>query len=360
MSTRRPPALAFVVGLAIACALPSAAGARKPKVASKAVTFTVKNTNRSKLGCGSDGATYQVKGHLVGPVSKVGRSSRRSKRAKRAVTLYVHGLGFGEWFWDFTAVQGYDFATAEAKAGHASVVIDRLGYDSSGHPEGFSTCLGAQADIAHQIVGQLRSGGYAAEGGTAVRFKKVALAGHSAGGEIANIEAYSFRDVDALVVMSFSYSNAPRAQIAFGPTRDKCLEHGEPAEPGLPSGYAYFGTGTPEDFEAVMFHSATPAVRAAADPLRNRDPCGDDNAIIPALLQQRANVKRIHAPVLVICGTRDALYSALGCRGQAERYTRARKVSVALVRGAGHALTLEKQAPTFRRKLGRWLKRRGF
>jgi pimeloyl-ACP methyl ester carboxylesterase len=350
--------LALFLALALAClALASASSARKPKIASKAVTFTVQNTNRSKLGCGSDGATYAVKGHLVGPASKLARSSRRSKRA---VTLYVHGLGFGEWFWNFAPVPGYNFATAEAKAGHVSVVIDRLGYDASAHPEGFSVCLGSQADVAHQIVGQLRSGGYTVDGGTAVRFKKVALAGHSAGGEIANVEAYSFKDVDALVVMSFSYSNLPRAQIAFGPTRDKCLAHGEPAEPGLPSGYAYFGTGTPEDFEAVMFHSATQAVRDAAAPLRNRDPCGDDNAIIPALLQQQANVKKIKVPVLVICGTRDALYSALGCRGQAERYTRARKVSVALVRGAGHALTLERQAPTFRRKLGRWLKRRGF
>jgi pimeloyl-ACP methyl ester carboxylesterase len=335
------------------------ASARSRSTDSKAVTFSVQNVNRSKLACGTDGATYQVKGHLVGPRSAIGSSSRRRKHT-RAVTLYVHGLGFGEWFWNFSSVPGYNYASLQAKAGHTSVVIDRLGYDSSGHPDGNRSCLGGQADIAHQIVQQLRKGSYAIDAGKPVRFKKVALAGHSAGGEIADVEAYSFKDVDALVVMSFSYSNLPRAQIALGPTRDKCLAGGEPAEPGLPSGYAFFGQPTAADYQAIMFANATKPVLDAASALRNRDPCGDTNSIVPALLQQRPFVAKIKVPVLIVCGTRDALYSSLGCGQQEERYTHSRSRTLELIKGAGHALTLERNAATFRKKVGRWLKRRGF
>src|SRR5207249_4949034 len=104
--------------------------------------------------------------------------------------------------------------------------------------------------------------------------KKVAIAGHSIGAEIAMIEAYSFKDVDGLVVASFSFQNLPRAQVALGPTRDACLAGGEPAEPGSPTGYAYFGQPTAADFAAIMFRATPPAFVV---PLRNRDPCGDIN-----------------------------------------------------------------------------------
>ena len=366
------------VAFTVAFAIPATASARSRAVASKPVTFNVQNVNRSKLPCATDGAAYQIKGHLVGPRATLAAASKSKRRAKRfpkpSATLYLHGLGFGEWFWNFrgfaglppgtavtpVAIKGYDYADAQAKAGHTSVVIDRLGYDASGHPDGHKTCVGGQADIAHQIVQALRSGSYSVDGGKAVRFKRVALGGHSAGGAIAMVEAYSFRDVDALVVMSFSYSNLPRAQIALGPTRDLCQAGGEPSEPGGPPGYAYYGQPTPQDFKAVMFASATPQIADIAAVNRNRDPCEDVDSIIPAIIQQRANVPKIKVPVLVICGTKDALYSAVGCSQQEERFTGARSTKLELVRGAGHGVTVERQAPTFRRKLGRWLSRYGF
>jgi pimeloyl-ACP methyl ester carboxylesterase len=333
-----------------------AASARSHKTVSRAVTFSVQNTNRSKLSCTTDGATYQIKGHLVGPRSALASSSARHGRA---VTLYVHGLGFGEWFWNFNAVAGYDYAAEEAKAGHASVVIDRLGYDSSGHPDGNKSCLGGQADILHQVVQALRSGKYTVDGGKAVRFKKVGLAGHSIGSEIAIIEASSFRDIDALIVMSFSFQNQPRAQIALGPTRDACLAGGQPAEAGSPSGYAYFGQPAPTDFQSIMFHSTAKSVLDSATAMRNRDPCGDIDSIVPALLQQQGMVTKIKVPLLVICGTKDALYAPLGCSMQEDRFTRSRSKTLELVRGAGHALTLDRPAATFRRKVSRWLAKRG-
>jgi pimeloyl-ACP methyl ester carboxylesterase len=364
---RRSLSLALLVVVALAVA-PGLAQARFARVASYPVTFAVQNVDRSKLICGTDGASYEIKGFITGPKSKLSRASRKKRSSKRAATLYLHGLGFGEWFWHPNSpVAGpaaiplsSNYVLNQAEAGHVSVTIDRLGYDASGHPEGLKSCLGGQADIAHQVIQALRSGKYSVTGTNPVRFKHVALAGHSIGGEIAMLEAYSFKDIDALAVISFSYQNLPFAQVLLGPTYDTCTKGGEPADAGLPTGYAYYGAPAPADFQSAMFHNASPAVLAGATPLRNRDPCGDTNSIIPALLQQGANLRNIKVPVLLICGTADRLFSPGGCNGQAARLTKNRKVTVESVRNAGHAITLDAGASTFRRKIGRWLEKRGF
>src|SRR5205085_9230506 len=62
------------------------------------------------------------------------------------VTLYLHGLGFGQWFWHFQGVSGFDYAAELAAQGHASLVVDRLGYGVSDHPDGNQSCIGIQAD----------------------------------------------------------------------------------------------------------------------------------------------------------------------------------------------------------------------
>jgi pimeloyl-ACP methyl ester carboxylesterase len=344
------------VTLALAAALaifPPAAGAAAREVTSEAVTFSVRNTNGSLLPCASDGAAYQVKGDLVGPRSALSRGAGRS------ATLYLHGFGYGEWLWHFTPVASYDYALAQAKAGHVSVVIDRLGYGASGHPAGNETCLGADADVTHQVVSQLRSGDYTAAGKAGPSFRRIALVGHSMAAEIANIEAASFGDVDALAIVSHSFTNLPLGVTVWGNARVACQGGGEPAFPGGPSAYAYFGQ-TPAEAATAQLPGAPPAVRDAATGLFGRDPCGESASVIPAILLQKKTLPKITVPVLVICGKADVFYVGFGCAFQRGRYTRARERSLALVPGAGHAITLGAGARVFRAKLGRWLEGHGF
>jgi len=74
----------------------------------------------------------------------------RPVRGRTSVHLYLHGGTAGEWMWHFpeTIVAGYDYATEQAELGHASVVIDTLGYGTSDHPLGTAECVGSLADIA--------------------------------------------------------------------------------------------------------------------------------------------------------------------------------------------------------------------
>jgi pimeloyl-ACP methyl ester carboxylesterase len=320
------------------------------KVLRRAVTFEVRNTDRSALPCTSDGAAYEVKGHLIEPATS---------RSPRSVTLYLHGLGTGQFLWNLRGAPRYDFAAALARAGHRSVVIDRLGYGTSGRPLGTDVCLGADADVAHQIVSQLRSGDYSLEPGDAPRFDRVALAGHELGGLVANIEAMSFDDIDALAVFAHTTQVSLRTFAQFYANRQVCEVGGETAMPGGPGGYAYFGATTAE-FQATAFHSVEPSVFKLAAELRGRDPCGETASIVDGLVLELKSLSRVTDPVLVVCGREDASTPDFGCPFFKRRYTGSRDVSLAIIRNAGHMLPLERSAPSFRRRVSRWLDAHGF
>src|SRR3954451_2011349 len=233
---------ALLIALLAAGLAPPAATAAGP-IVDEPVAFRVVNNNTSQAPCQSDGASYVVRGHLTGPESA------------RVVTLYYEGFESGEWNWRFRRVPGYDYAADMAERGHASVTIDQGGYGASGHPFVFATCFGAQADIAHQIIGQLRDRG----------FRKVVLAGHDIGGGIAEIEAYSYHDVDALMLFTWQdQGQTPYLLQTLADASARCATAGEPA-------YVYFPH--LEDWPLLLPNSE-PAVVAGAVASRLRNPCG--------------------------------------------------------------------------------------
>jgi pimeloyl-ACP methyl ester carboxylesterase len=318
------------------------------------VSFSVKNTDTSGLPCPTDGKQYVVHGELIGPPWRLGAAT---DTADRAVTLYLHGLGFGGYFWNYAAVSGYDYAVEMAKLGHASAVIDRLGYGSSSHPDGSFSCVGGQADITHQIIDQLKAGSYATSG-PSVRFERVALASHSAGGAIAQVEAYSYRDTDALIVMAWDDQPSLLATDQALQTGVVCATTGQLAGPGQPGGYAYFGQ-TPGAFRAAMFHNADPRVEASITGMRPRDPCGEIASLATAIIQG-SKVAAITEPVLVVCGANDALFPPPSCERQQALYTGSHDVSTTTLQNTGHALTLGRTAPQLRAAVSAWLDKRGF
>lgn len=322
-------------------------------VVDQAVSFEVRNVNRSALTCSSDGATYRLSGHLVAPAGA-------AAGAQRSVTLYLHEFGFGEFFWRFPNA-AYDYARQEAALGHASLVIDRLGYDASPGPAGNAICLGSQADMAHQVLGQLRTGAYSAEGGPTARFARVALAGHSLGGSIAEIESYSFADADALILFGWADQGYSDGVTSAGAMQGgRCAQGGEPAEPGRPAGYAFFAS-SPESSRDLLFHDAEPGVVQQAMGLRNRDPCGDANTLIASVGLNNSRVGEITVPVLLTFGTNDATFSDPRAAGEKQRqaYGASRDVSLSFIAGSGHAMTLERSAPQLRAVLDAWLRARG-
>jgi pimeloyl-ACP methyl ester carboxylesterase len=310
----------------------------------------VTNTNNSTAACvpPPDGKTYPIKGHLTGPRAGL-------TRFEPGVALYLHGLSYAEFFWRFRAVPGYDTSMELAKAGHVSVTVDRLGYGDSTGPPGTATCFGSQATIAKQLVDALKAGTYTLAGETPVNFARVALVGHSIGALTAETTAYSFPGIDALAMLSYADQGAsPMAFQALGAANLKCVGGGEDAKPGGPPGYAYFGE-TEQDFRAAHLNAPTdPAVADAAAAMRTRDPCGDFTSILPTFTADQIGSGVVGGPVLVMLGDQDALFPPPAGDFQAARMFGA-KVTHIEIKGAGHGITLGRQAPAFRQALSKWL-----
>jgi pimeloyl-ACP methyl ester carboxylesterase len=339
----------LTLALVVVLLLPPIAGASA--VVTKQVVFTVQNVNRSSVPCSTDGGSYRVRGLLVGPAGSL-------QARGRAVTLYLHGLGFGAFFWDFGAVPGYDFANALAEHGHVSAIVDRLGYGTSDHPPGTQSCIGGQADIAHQIVQDLRSGSYGVRAGQPPSFAQVALVGHSAGGAIAQVEGYSFKDINALGVLSWAdQGQSQLAGTTFATAGQRCLNGGEPS--GGTPGYAPFGE-TAADFDAIMFHDADPAVVTAATAMRNLDPCGDIESLGQTSPVDHAMLPTISVPVLLVYGANDALFPPPAGSQQQAQFAGSKDVSLVQIPDTGHAVTLERSAPTLVGDVSQWLAGRGF
>ncbi len=323
-------------------------------IVERSVSFQVRNVNRSLTPCAVDGRRYTVRGHLTGPAAALANP--------RAVTLFLHGLSYGEFFSRYTAQPGYDFASKQAAAGHVTVTIDRLGYGNSDKPQGDDICFGSRADIAHQIVQQLRAGSYGSNAGHPA-FSQVVLAGHSVGSIIAQEEAYSFGDIDGLMVLSYSDTVvSAAAQQALMVATTQCRAGGQRSGgTSGPTGYVYFGAATPAMFLAAHFYApnANPTVAATTAQLRHRDPCGDILSYKAAVKANLAHVQNIHVPTLVLIGGRDAIYpTAAGT--QARLLTGSRSVTAVNLAATGHAVTLHLSRNTFLAQVSQWLNGHGF
>lgn len=322
-----------------------------------AVSFTVQNVNRSKIPCEADGQTYTVRGHITGPQAELENPS--------SVTLFLHGLSYGEFFTNYDAQPDYNFAQKQAAAGNVTVTIDRLGYDSSDKPAGMGICFGSRADIAHQIVDQLRSGQYGMGDGTSSipAFGDVVLAGHSVGGIIAQAAAYSFDNIDGLMVLSYSDTTvAPAAMQALETAVAECeagggLSDGDTGSPG----YVFFGAATPEQFIKAHFFTdnADPIVVDTTASIRNMDPCGDIMSYMAAVDANKANVASISVPTLVLTGGEDAIYP-VPADEQAALLTGVQDLTSVTIPATGHALTLHNTKDEFSTEISTWLSGHNF
>jgi pimeloyl-ACP methyl ester carboxylesterase len=336
-----------VLGL-LAAGLPPASAATEPPglpTESIPVTFRVINTNTSKVPCPSDGIRYDVVGRLTGPRSVL------ENGPMTAATLYLHGDGVDESLWNYRRVPGYDYASEMARAGLISVTITRLGYQGSGKPDGNKICLGSEADVAHQIVGQLRSGRYqmhrpdGQNGTTAgMPIQRIALAGHSAAGFVATAEAYSYKDIEGLLLVASGEFVSPRVPAAVFEQQARCASSAD--------GYAFI-EGTDAEAAKDFFHNADPEVVADAVAHRPRDSCGGLLNSPVDVIADAALLSTIRVPVLVIAGEQDAFFP--NPELQAKLFGGSTDVQATTVPETGHAITLGYSAPGFRALMAEWL-----
>lgn len=310
------------------------------------VRFQVRSTNRSPAPCTTPDGTFEVAGHLTAPAALLATPGAD-------VTLYLHDFATGEWYWRLD-VEGYHQAEEMAKRGLASVTIDRLGYGASDRVNGFHSCVGAQADIADQIVGQLRSGGYAVESlPAAPAFGGVVLAGLGTGAQIAQLASLP-GNVDGLVVMGFSdMGRSDRFMTRVFGSMSSCMQQVGPDQAATTDGgYSTFDIGSTE-YRLTNFHDTDPAVLAAALPQQSQHPCKELVSQLEAISIDLRSLGTVTVPVLGVYGENDRLFH--GGAEHIELFTGAPSRELVVVPGAGHYTGLERSAPALHDAMAAWL-----
>jgi pimeloyl-ACP methyl ester carboxylesterase len=313
------------------------------RIVARQVVFELENTNATSVLCVPDNQSYEVRGRLVGPQRAVAGHSGPIR-----VNVLVHDLSAGSWFWRLPGHPAYDYARKLARAGETSLVLDRLGYGASRLANGDATCLGAQADMLHQVVQHLKSGRYAftdPDAGTTPAAAHVVTHGHAVGAAIAQVEAGTFDDVDGLVLMSWTDRGATSLATRTAARQSAACAGGPDYAPLA---------ATARDYRALMFASATPDVQRTAARLRVDDPCGDVTSLSPMLVASGLAAAQVDAPVLLLYGAEDALNRASAREQQAASYSST--VTTRTFAGAGSALPLEKPAAQVRAAVLRWLR----
>jgi len=333
---------ALVTAVLVAPTATAAPPPAHPRIASRAVVFDVENTNATSVVCAPDNESYELRGTMVGPVDDldgIGGTLR--------VNVLVHDLGTGGWFWNLSGHPAYDYATKLAERGETSLVLDRLGYGASKLADGDATCLGAQADMLHQVVQHLVSGQYRFANpdlGTTPSAAHVITQGHGVGGAIAELEASTFDDVDGLVLMSWTDTGATPLAVRYAARQGRdCLS----------TDYAPFAA-TTKDFRDIMFASAPAAVQRASAHRQSDDPCGDVTSLAGLALSGSLGAGQVDAPVLLLYGAKDKLIRPQARQAQADSFPT--KVTMKVFPGTSSALPLEKSAGKVRAAVLRWLR----
>ncbi|WP_459973708.1 alpha/beta hydrolase [Nocardioides pyridinolyticus] len=341
----RPTVLGVLSALVAVLFTAPATGAAAPRaherIESRGVVFDVENTNATSVRCLPDNQSYELRGRIIGTprvLDGLGGSTR--------VNVLVHDIGTGAWFWNLRGRPSYDYATKLARAGETVLVLDRLGYGASPLEDGTATCLGAQADMLHQVVQHLTSGRWDytdPADGTAFAAAHVVTHGHGVGAAIVQLEASEFDDVAGLVLMSWA-DTGPTSLAARYALRQgrECLD----------TDFAPFAA-TRADFRHIMFSSAPAAVQRAAARRKSDDPCGDVATLAGLALGSGFGADRVDAPVLLLYGADDKLIRPSARARQAEAYPT--KTTMKVFKGAGSALPLERSAAQVRTTVLRWL-----
>jgi hemolysin type calcium-binding protein len=351
----------FVGATCLLAAAPQGAAARSKPVLDVPLAFQVHNTNTSGVPCPSDGGAYTVRGRLVGP-----RSALDGPRP-RAVAVYLHGFNTGGFMWRPPGAPLLDQAAVLARLGHVSLVVDTLGYDRSDHPHGSQTCLGSAADVTHQLVEKLRSGDYAVRGGWPTTFSKVVLVGHDSGATIADIEAYSYRDIDGLVHFTWADQGfTDTALTGFAELLPTCARGGDAAEQGPParsdpaggpSGYVFFLNDAKVREEQ---RNTDPRLVGRLMRLWNRNPCGEYEGVPESVQVNMRRLPEIQVPILYGYGELEFLWTPEGLAQQADLYRGSSDLTTVVIRRAGHFPMFSRVAPVFQSTVAEWLRSRRF
>lgn len=280
----------------------------------------------------------------------------------KTIQVLVHGATFDHHYWNFPfQPERYSYVHHLTRAGYATLVVDRIGYGLSSHPtDGLDIDLHTGAFTIHQVVQALRGGQMVVPGFGRVKAERVQLVGSSIGSFMSIIEASTYKDVDGVVLSSFSHRVGAGGIASFGlviPAEEDPKFWFFPLIPLI--NYLSEAPGARE-FLFYYEPNIDPVVAWLDTVLRQTWTVGEINDIVPTL----AEPIDIEVPTLVINGDYDVIACDVPCTandwlaGEAALYPPETCAEVQIIPDAGHAVTLHRNAPDFFAAVQEWSDRR--
>jgi pimeloyl-ACP methyl ester carboxylesterase len=338
-----------VLALCVGPGLPRAVGAQP--VRTDRVCFTVHN----------EGDPHPSRVYGV-------RYYRAEPGPQTPAIILVHGNSVTHDFWDIRP----DFSVARrlAEAGYLVVTYDRLGYGNSPYPRphgsGYTLTFSSQRSMLHEIVGQVKAGGYpSAPGGkcsmadgprVGLASPTVVIVGHSGGGAV--VSGYPGRYHDVAAMVQAGYNNQRLSPEAF-------LYLTEVWGPQAAAGKDYWALApTVADCErAVLYRpGVVPALLPGfcQPPSFGEGPAGEGAGLGLVYAENRSAITQVGPglPVLLAWMDHDFFFPDNGetdywkahCGCDVESWTQA---------GSGHAFVAHRSMPTFTTEVVTWLASKG-
>jgi pimeloyl-ACP methyl ester carboxylesterase len=231
--------------------------------------------------------------------SLVGQLCSNGDPGGRTVQLLVAGYTYDHGYWDFGYRPDlYSYARYAASSGYAVFMIDRIGTGASSEPPAPAVTVASHAWTIHQVVMALR-----ARLVSGTPFPKVVIVGHSLGSAVAELEASTYHDVNALVVSGWLHT--PLWLGTAGVIIGSMPAQLDPRFSTSPLGYLTTVPGS----RGSVFHNAAdtdPAVIAYDEATKQTGTVGEEATIASTLLP--AVTLGIEVPVLLATGQYDSIF----------------------------------------------------
>ncbi|WP_218026760.1 alpha/beta hydrolase [Nocardia inohanensis] len=291
------------------------------------------------------GAAHTVYGRLCNPAG--GPSA--------ALQVLVHGATYDHFYWDLPGFDGrYSYVRRASEAGYSTLAIDRIGSGRSSRPPATEVTALSNAEVLHQVVRAMR------RGEVSDPWKYVVTVGHSFGTVVTDVEAATYRDVDA--VIATGWLSRPGLLTSM----DLITRQQAGTDGALPAGYFTMRPNGREMFMAAGHYE--PQVLTAVEALGGTITLGETATPMTAPLVQAGNP--IAVPTLLVLGEYDPFFctppehqpcTAAGVlTSERPFFTDAAQPAVHVQPGAGHSIAHETNAQDGFDAMLAWMRNRAF
>jgi pimeloyl-ACP methyl ester carboxylesterase len=287
--------------------------------------------------------------------------------------VLVHGIASSTENWDFSPT--WSVARALAAAGYVVYSYDRLGYAQSSYFNqpggGLTLTTAAHRAELHQIVGEVKTGGYTTTRGTdcgfpgrrgTVRSRRVVIIGHSAGGWIVAGYPGEYHDVAAMIQADINGSNAQPPPGTPPPPPSQ--GGGFTPDPSHPDYFEFFQTSQNcQDFNTYPPGEVAYVVQIACTPPFLDSPFGEITDIAAMYAENDTSIAMIgpSIPVLLTSGAEDTTDPPVDADADYAYYKQhcGCDVSQLLFANTAHLFMVHQSLPVWLNDVVGWLSSRG-